>query len=85
MMARHYSQEQAIISVMVLKLTERQKKICILLAKDTSLPASAMSELLSVSLRTVKRDLASLQEKGILIREGKAKNGRWVIVIPKKN
>ena len=67
-----------------LKLTERQKKICILLAKDTSLPASAMSELLSVSLRTVKRDLATLQEKGILIREGKAKNGRWVIVIPKK-
>ena len=43
-----------------------------------------MSELLSVSLRTVKRDLATLQEKGILIREGKAKNGRWVIVIPKK-
>ena len=69
---------------MFLKLTERQKKICILLAKDTSLPASAMSELLSVSLRTVKRDLATLQEKGILIREGKAKNGRWVIVIPKK-
>ena len=73
-----------VTDVMFLKLTERQKKICILLAKDTSLPASAMSELLSVSLRTVKRDLATLQEKGILIREGKAKNGRWVIVIPKK-
>ena len=73
-----------VTDVMFLKLTERQKKICILLAKDTSLPASAMSELLSVSLRTVKRDLATLQDKGILIREGKAKNGRWVIVIPKK-
>lgn len=66
-----------------LQLTKRQKKICVLLAKDSFLFASAMSKLFSVSLRTVKRDLATLQEKGILIREGKAKNGCWRIMIHK--
>ena len=32
-----------------------------------------------VSPITVKRDLADLQAKGIIAREGGRKNGRWVI------
>lgn len=39
-----------------------------------------MSEMLSVSQRTVERDISMMKEKGILRREGKDNDGVWVIV-----
>ena len=38
-----------------------------------------MSETLSVSQRTVERDLSTLKEKGVLAREGKDNDGIWII------
>ena len=31
--------------------------------------------------KTIKRELATLQEKGILTREGGRKEGKWVIIV----
>ena len=39
-----------------------------------------MSETLSVSQRTIERDLATLQKIGVLKRKGKDNDGMWVIV-----
>ena len=39
-----------------------------------------MSEMLSVSQRTIERDLAAMQNKGILKHEGKDNDGVWVIL-----
>ena len=39
-----------------------------------------MSETLSVSQRTIERDLSALQKIGVLKREGKDNDGMWVIV-----
>ena len=39
-----------------------------------------MIQKMKVSPITVKRDLADLQTKGIIAREGGRKNGRWVIL-----
>ena len=39
-----------------------------------------MSEILSVSQRTIERDLSVLQKSGILRHEGNDNNGVWVIV-----
>lgn len=39
-----------------------------------------MIQKIKVSSITVKRDLADLQAKGILTREGGRKEGRWVII-----
>ena len=39
-----------------------------------------MIQKMKVSPITVKRDLADLQAKGIITREGGRKNGRWVIL-----
>jgi DeoR/GlpR family transcriptional regulator of sugar metabolism len=39
-----------------------------------------MSETLSVSQRTIERDLSYLQNNGILMHEGKVNDGAWVIV-----
>ena len=40
-----------------------------------------MPQKINVSEKTIKRELAILQEKGILIREGGRKKGKWVILI----
>ena len=39
-----------------------------------------MSETLSVSQRTIERDLSALQKKCVLKHEGKDNDGVWVIV-----
>ena len=35
---------------------------------------------ISVTDRTIRTDIADLQAKGILTREGGRKDGRWVII-----
>ena len=39
-----------------------------------------MSETLSVTKRTVERDLAILQKMGIIRHEGKVNAGMWVVL-----
>lgn len=62
------------------KLAERQRKILNLIKKSPTITGKQMSEILSVSQRTIERDLSSLQKSGILKREGKDNNGFWAIV-----
>jgi len=57
------------------KLTERQRKIIDLIKESPSMTAKQMSETLSVSQRTVERDLAVMREMGVIKREGKDNNG----------
>ena len=61
------------------KLTERQKKILNLIKESPTITGKQMSETLSVSQRTIERDLSTLQKKGVLKREGKDNDGKWVI------
>ena len=64
-----------------IKLTERQQDIIHLISKTPSISAKKMSETLSVSSRTVERDLSTLQKKGVLKREGKDNAGVWIVLI----
>ena len=41
-----------------------------------------MTQKVKVSEKTIKRELATLRELGILTREGGRKDGRWVILVP---
>lgn len=70
-------------SLSVLQLSDRQKKICELILKDSFISAQQMSVVLSVVKRTVERDLADMQKKGVLVREGNTSAGRWIILIDK--
>ena len=40
-----------------------------------------MSEILSVSQRTIERDLSALQKLDVLKREGKDNNGVWIVTL----
>lgn len=42
-----------------------------------------MAQKITVSEKTIKRELAILQEKGVLTREDGRKEGKWVIKIEK--
>jgi ATP-dependent DNA helicase RecG len=48
--------------------------------ESPTITAKQMSETLSVTSRTIERDLAILKEKGILRREGKDNDGIWVVI-----
>ena len=61
------------------KLTERQQKILNLIKESPTITGKQMSETLSVSQRTIERDLSALQKIGILKHEGKDNDGRWCI------
>ncbi len=62
------------------KFTERQQKILNLIKEYPTITGKQMSETLSVSQRTIERDLSALQKSGILKHEGKDNNGMWVIL-----
>lgn len=66
------------ISLSQVYLTERQKIICQMIEDNPSVSSKQMSQVLSVDPRTVQRDLAVMQKKGVLIREGNTSAGRWV-------
>ena len=71
-----------VVSSSVVQLTDRQKKIRELILKDPFVSTQQMSVVLSVVLRTIKRDIADLQKKGVLIREGNTSAGHWLWVGP---
>ena len=60
------------------KLTERQQKILNLIKESPTITGRQMPETLSVSQRTIERDLSALQKIGVLKREGKDNDGVWV-------
>ena len=62
------------------KLTERQQKILNLIKESPTITGKQMSETLSVSQRTIERDISALQKIGVLKREGKDNDGLWIIV-----
>ena len=67
------------------KLTERQHKILNLIKESPTITGRQMSETLSVSQRTIERDLSTLQKKGILKHEGKDNDGAWMMYAASKN
>ncbi len=64
------------------KLTERQHKILNLIKESPTITGKQMSETLSVSQRTIERDLSALQKLGVLKREGKDNVGTWIVFRP---
>ena len=67
------------------KLTERQQKILNLIKESPTITGKQMSETLSVSQRTIERDLSAMQKIGVLKHEGKDNDGVWIVRKPSVN
>ena len=61
------------------KLSERQRKILNFIKESPTITGKQMSEILSVSQRTIERDLSAMQKMGIIKHEGKDNAGVWVV------
>ena len=62
-----------------IQLTERQHVIVNLLEDDGTITIPDLARKIRLSVRTVKRELETLQSLGVLHREGGRKEGRWVV------
>mgnify|MGYP002857658822 CR=1 FL=1 len=63
------------------KLTDRQYFIIKELYKSPTTSAKIMSERLSVSPRTIERDLQKLTAMGVITHEGSDFGGEWKVLI----
>lgn len=61
-------------------LTERQRFILSTIKANPFVTGKEMSETLSVTQRTIERDLAAMQKAGIIRHEGKVNAGVWVVL-----
>lgn len=59
---------------------ETKKKILELIEKNYSISASAMADQLSLSVRTIEKNIRELREAGLLVRHGAARGGYWEVV-----
>ena len=60
------------------ELTERQMLICALIKANDQITIPEMAVKTSSSVKSVRRDLEILRQKGLLKREGGRKQGHWV-------
>lgn len=65
------------------ELTERQEIIVGFIKENDRITIDEMTEKVKVSEKTIRRELSILYEKGVIIREGGRKDGRWIILEPK--
>ena len=61
------------------ELTERQQDILSMITSDSHITTQQMSEKTGVNEKTIRRDLATLQQLGIIERVGGRKLGQWII------
>ncbi len=66
------------------QLSERQQLIVQIIQEDDTITINEMAQKANVAEITIKRELATLQEKDILTREGGRKDGHWVILKPQE-
>jgi ATP-dependent DNA helicase RecG len=62
-----------------LNCTLSEKAIIEYIESNPSATQSAIATAIGKSLRSVKTDMAHLQETGIIVREGSRRDGRWVV------
>lgn len=72
-------------NVSVIKLNERQRLIVETIKSNPFVTAKEMSVTMSVTKRTIERNLSALQKANIIRHEGKANDGIWVVLDSYKN
>ena len=69
-----------VTSLSPVKLTERQREIIKLINENEQISATEMSRVLSVVVRTIRRDLAVMQGQGIISHTGNTSAGKWIVL-----
>ena len=62
------------------KLTDSEHKVLHAIEKNVSASYAKLAAELSISESTVKRAIQSLKKKGLILRDGSDKTGKWIIL-----
>lgn len=73
-----------VTSLSPVQLTDRQKEISKMMLNNPRISVKEMSLVLSLTERTIKRDVAAMQKMGVLVREGNTSAGHWVVIREKE-
>ncbi len=73
-----------VTSLSPVQLTDRQKEISKMMLNNPRISVKEMSLVLSLTERTIKRDVAAMQKMGVLVREGNTSAGHWVVIKEKE-
>lgn len=73
-----------VTSLSPVQLTDRQKEISKMMLNNPRISVKEMSLVLSLAERTIKRDVAAMQKRGLLVREGNTSVGHWVVIKEKE-
>ena len=64
-------------------ITELERKILDLIIENPLVSSQELADLLLMRRDTVKEYLGRLKGKGLLLREGSTRSGRWIVVVEK--
>ena len=73
-----------VTSLSPVQLTDRQKEISKMMLNNPRISVKEMSLVLTLTERTIKRDVAAMQKMGVLVREGNTSAGHWVVIREKE-
>ena len=65
---------------MDIRLNKSEKDVVEYLIDNANETAVSLSEKIDISKRTVERTFKSLQDKGIIIRDGSKRDGHWKVI-----
>ena len=74
-------EDENVTNDVLCNLSDRQKAIIRMIIAKPKITVDELSERIIVNRRTILRDIKSLQEKRLLIREGGRADGRWIVNI----
>ena len=62
-----------------IKVTSPEERVLTIMKQNAKVTQKELQKELGVSLRTVKRMIAELQDKGYIVRSGNNRSGEWIV------
>ena len=69
-----------VVEESVVKLNKMQLVLIEILSCNSGSSAKEVSEMMSVTQRTIERNLSFLQKNGFIVREGSRRYGKWIVL-----
>ena len=66
-------------TIIGIKVTSPEERVLTIMKQNARVAQKELQKELGVSLRTVKRMIAELQEKGYIVRRGNNRSGEWIV------
>lgn len=63
-----------------LTICNEESMILNMMRRNPSVTAMLIAQELQLSLRSIQRYISSLRKKGLIIREGSTKRGKWIVI-----